>query len=129
MLCWMELTFEGWRKSGQRTSHRGLSIFYQAGGSGGTGPNLLCIHGLPTASWDWSRIWPSLSARFAQVLAPDMIGFGWSDKPLDYAYSIFDQADLHEALLRERGVTRFRILSHDYGVTVAQELLARHDER
>ena len=42
---------------------------------------------------------------------------------------IFDQADLHEALLRERGITRLHVLAHGYGVTVAQELLARHDER
>ncbi|MDB4976467.1 MAG: alpha/beta hydrolase [Myxococcaceae bacterium] len=90
---------------------------------------MLLVHGLPTASWDYARVWPSLSQRFAQVLAPDMIGFGWSDKPVDYPYSIADQADLHEALLRARGVTRYRMLAHDYGVTVAQELLARHDER
>ena len=58
-----------------------------------------------------------------------MIGFGWSDKPRHYRYSIFDQADLHEALMRAQGVKRYHILAHDYGDTVAQELLARHEER
>lgn len=90
---------------------------------------LLCIHGFPTASWDWHAVWPALCRDFAQVLAPDMIGFGWSAKPRRYRYSIFDQADLHEALLRSQGIGRCHVLAHDYGDTVAQELLARHDAR
>ena len=129
----MMQTFESWRDGGHRFMHRGHSIFWQAGGngggSGGEGPALLCIHGFPSASWDWAPMWPELCRRFARVLAPDMIGFGWSDKPRGYPYSIFDQADLHEALLRQEGVTRFHVLAHDYGVTVAQELLARQAER
>ena len=54
-----------------------------------------------------------------------MIGFGWSDKPRNYAYSIMDQADLHEGLLSDLGVRKALVLAHDYGDTVAQELLAR----
>jgi pimeloyl-ACP methyl ester carboxylesterase len=129
MLCAMAQTFRAWREGGQHFQHRGHAIFFQAGGAGGAGPTLLCIHGLPTASWDFARLWPQLTEHFARVLAPDMIGFGWSNKPAQYSYSIFDQADLHETLLREQGVTRFVLLAHDYGVTVAQELLARHEER
>ena len=58
-----------------------------------------------------------------------MIGFGYSDKPRDYSYSIGDQADLQEALLRSLEVRRYHILAHDIGDGVAQELLARHLER
>jgi pimeloyl-ACP methyl ester carboxylesterase len=58
-----------------------------------------------------------------------MIGFGYSDKPKDYAYSIHDQATLHENLLQALGINRVHILAHDYGDTVAQELLARYEER
>jgi len=121
-------TFEFWRAGGRQFSHRGHRIFWQSGGSGG-GEVLVCIHGFPTASWDWHALWPELCQHFARVIAPDMIGFGWSDKPRRYAYSIFDQADLHEGLLHAEGVTRYHILAHDYGVTVAQELLARYEER
>ncbi|MDB5986913.1 MAG: alpha/beta hydrolase [Nevskia sp.] len=122
-------TFTDWRETGQRFAYRGQPIFWQSGGDGGDGDVLLCIHGFPSASWDWHKIWPGLCARFARVIAADMIGFGWSAKPRNYPYSIFDQADLHEILLREQGVRRFHILAHDYGDTVAQELLARHQER
>lgn len=124
----MTPTFESWRAEGRRFSHRGHQIFWQAGGSG-AGDALLCIHGFPTASWDWHLVWNELCRQFGRVLAPDMIGFGWSDKPRAYGYSIFDQADLHESLLRAEGIGRCHILAHDYGVTVAQELLARHELR
>ena len=125
----MTTTFESWRASGRRFTHRGHSIFWQAGGSGEGERTLVCIHGFPTASWDWQALWPQLCRNFSRVIAPDMIGFGWSDKPRFYRYSIFDQADLHEVLLRAEGVSRYHILAHDYGDTVAQELLARHEER
>jgi pimeloyl-ACP methyl ester carboxylesterase len=42
---------------------------------------------------------------------------------------MFDQATIHEGLLRELGIDTVHLLAHDYGDTVAQELLARHDER
>src|SRR5262249_18061034 len=94
----------------------------------GEGPALLAIHGFPSASWDWHPMWAELVARF-RVLAPDMIGFGWSDKPRHHAYSIMDQATLHEGLLRGLGMERVHILAHDYGDTVAQELAARQEDR
>ncbi|MFC9434174.1 alpha/beta fold hydrolase [Nocardia sp. NPDC057030] len=120
--------FASWRANGRRFTHRGHQIFYRDGG-GGAGGTVVCIHGFPTASWDWHRVWPGLCGQFARVLAPDMIGFGWSAKPRNYLYSIADQADLHEDLLREQGIDRVHILAHDYGDTVAQELLARDAER
>lgn len=120
--------FASWRSNGQRFTHRGHQIFWRTGGTGSAG-TLLCLHGFPTASWDWHRIWPELCEQFAHVLAPDLIGFGWSAKPQRYDYTIADQADLCEQLLREQRVDRFHILAHDYGDTVAQELLARAEGR
>jgi pimeloyl-ACP methyl ester carboxylesterase len=95
---------------------------------GGEGPPLLLVHGFPTASWDWHRVWPALAARF-QLVALDMLGFGFSDKPRHHAYSIVEQADFQEALLERLGIARVHVLAHDYGDSVAQELLARHLER
>lgn len=90
-------------------------------------PWLLLIHGYPTSSWDWSGLWPSLKKRF-NLAALDMLGFGLSDKPRAIRYSIADQADLQEALLAQLGVGEAHLFVHDYGNTVAQELLARHNE-
>lgn len=90
-------------------------------------PWLLLIHGYPTSSWDWSFVWNDLAAHF-RLAAVDMLGFGLSEKPRDIDYSIFAQADIEEALLEQLGVSEAHILAHDYGDTVAQELLARHIE-
>ena len=73
-------------------------------------------------------MWSDLVQKY-HVLAADFLGFGFSDKPRNYPYSILDQADLLEALLKEKGIERVHIISHDYGDTVAQELLARFQER
>lgn len=121
----MSPRFETWRRSAAIYRHRGHAIAYRVAGEG---PTLLAIHGFPSASWDWAPIWDRLTARF-RVIAADMIGFGDSDKPADYAYSIVDQASLHEGLLRSLGVAETHVLAHDYGDSVAQELLARHEER
>ena len=65
-------------------------------------PVLLAIHGYPFNSWDWALIWPTLAERFT-VIAPDMIGMGFSAKPVAYEYSVADHADMHEALLAAPG--------------------------
>lgn len=110
-----------WKETGNTFVHKGHSIFYQEGGEGET---LLLLHGFPTASWDWAKMWPTLTASY-HVVAPDMLGFGYSDKPKDMQYSILDQAIMHEALCAHKGIERVHVLAHDYGDTVAQELLAR----
>ena len=119
----MEL--DAWQRDGRAFTYRGHEVFYR---DAGDGPALLCIHGFPSASWDWHKLWPELTARF-RVVAPDMLGFGLSAKPRDYAYSLRDQADLHEALLGALGIEAAHVLAHDYGDSVAQELLARQLER
>lgn len=121
--------FEAWREAGESWPHHGHSVFYRRHGRPGPRGTLLCLHGFPTASWDWHRLWDALCARFDCVIAPDFIGFGWSDKPPRHAYSVFDQATLCETLLLGLDASRVHILAHDFGDTVAQELLARHEDR
>ncbi len=119
---------EDWHRAGEYFPHRSHRIFFRRSRAPhADAPVLLLIHGFPTSSWDWSPIWQTLAAKF-HVVAPDLLGFGFSAKPVDHEYSILDQANLGEALLVRLGITEYHILSHDYGDTVAQELLARaHD--
>ena len=114
-----------WNKSGKIFQFRENSIFYRFRGKGEV---LVLLHGFPTASWDWHRVWPLLEGRF-KLLAPDFIGFGLSAKPVHYPYRIQDQADLVEQLLDHLKIRRCHLLAHDYGDSVAQELLARFQER
>lgn len=110
-----------WREAGQRFAFAGHEIFCREEGAG---EPLLLVHGYPTASWDWHAIWPALAQRY-RLLAPDLLGFGFSAKPRAHAYAVMEQADLVESLALARGITRAHLLAHDYGDTVAQELLAR----
>lgn len=115
-----------WRTRGQSFTFRGQSIRYWTAGQG---EPLLLLHGFPTASWDWHYLWGPLTQRF-RVIACDMLGFGDSAKPVDHAYSLIEQADLQQALLAHLQVDQpVHLLAHDYGGSVAQELLARHHEQ
>ncbi|ROH91965.1 alpha/beta hydrolase [Stagnimonas aquatica] len=116
---------EAWRAAGAHFDYRGQRIYYRDSGASAK-PALLLIHGFPSASWDWHGLWAPLAERF-RLIAPDMIGFGFSTKPRGWGYSIHDQADLHAALCARLGVSEVHVLAHDYGVSVAQELLARHE--
>ena len=118
------LDCEAWRASGDRLDTPDGAIFTK---TEGTGSALLFIHGFPTSSWDWAKIWPALTPHY-QCLTLDMIGFGFSAKPENFAYSFRAQADLFETFLAHRKVSEYAVVAHDYGDTVAQELLARHAE-
>lgn len=119
------MTLANWKNKGQYLDYKTHRIFNIDEGSGKV---LLLIHGFPTASWDWWQMWEQLSANY-RVVSLDMIGFGFSDKPRKYPYSIFDQADLIAHFLNSKRIKKVQILSHDYGDTVAQELLARYHDR
>lgn len=114
-----------WRQSGGFFEHVGFPIFYRKNGS--ADDVLLCLHGFPTSSFDYRKIWAELTERFT-VVAPDLIGYGFSAKPYDFEYTTFGQADVIVALLDHLGISRVHILAHDYGNTITQELLARDAE-
>ena len=114
-----------WQAQGHDFLWHGQLIRYWTAGEG---EPLLLIHGFPTASWDWHRLWQPLAQRY-RVIACDMLGFGYSAKPRGHAYSLLEQADVQQALLAQLAVDQpVHVLAHDYGDSVAQELLARHEE-
>lgn len=113
-----------WRRQGTFFLWRSRRIFVASAGAGST---MLLIHGYPTASYDWHRLWRPLASRF-RVLAPDLLGLGFSDKPSGHAYRIADHADMIEDLLSHTGLRQVHVVAHDLGVSVAQELLARQLE-
>ncbi|MEQ8353123.1 MAG: alpha/beta hydrolase [Leptospiraceae bacterium] len=113
-----------WKGKGQYFNYRDQNIFYV---DEGQGPALVLLHGFPTSSYDWSYVWHGFPQY--RKIAPDFIGFGYSDKPGKYHYSLIDQASLVEGLLEKLNIRDYHILAHDYGDTVAQELLARHEAR
>lgn len=121
---------ETWRDSGSSHVVRigGAAHRIQVLERGSASAALLLVHGFPTASFDWRRVIDAFAARW-RVLAPDLLGFGLSDKPRRFPYSVFAQADVVERLLAARGVESLDVVAHDLGDTVVQELLARELER
>jgi pimeloyl-ACP methyl ester carboxylesterase len=85
---------------------------------------VLVLHGFPTSSFDFA---PALAhvtkARRAVIF--DFPGYGLSDKPEAYGYSLFEQADAAVAVARAAGLSRAHVWAHDMGTSVATELLAR----
>lgn len=86
-------------------------------------PVLVLLHGFPGSSFDWRKVVDRLVTGW-RVVTFDFLGFGLSSKP-DQAYSVFEQADLVETLLADRGIDRAVLMAHDMGDTVAAELLMR----
>ena len=117
---------QDWIKAGEMRRLAGRRVFVRTAVTPGR-PPLLLIHGYPTASYDWIRVWPRLAEQNS-LYALDLLGFGLSEKPTDTDYPIALQADLCMALLEDLGVQEAHVLAHDYGDTVAQELLAREGE-
>ena len=87
---------------------------------------LLLLHGFPTSSFDFAEVWDALSKE-RPLASFDFLGFGLSDKPRDFGYSLFEQADVAARVVRELGWPRVHLLGHDMGTSVLTELLARRE--
>jgi len=91
----------------------------------GAGP-VLILHGYPVSSWSFADA-AELLARERRVVLFDLLGFGFSAKPADAAYSVFEHADVAIAVARTFGLSRVHIWAHDMGASVATELVARRE--
>lgn len=112
---------ESWRESGRWIRYRTHRLFVNTCGSG---PPVLVLHGFPTSSYDYTRLLPLLQDRYRFLLF-DYPGFGFSDKPRRYPYSLFDYADAAEAVAAYFGVREALLLAHDIGDSVTLELMRR----
>lgn len=87
---------------------------------------LVILHGYPTSSFDYFKVLPVLCKKY-RVIIHDHLGFGFSDKPLSYSYSLIDQATMALELWRKLKLKKVTLLAHDYGTSVATEIIARHN--
>ena len=113
-----------WLNEGRHVEVAGRRIFVYERGSGET---VLLLHGFPTSCYDWRGVIDVLSPGY-RCVALDFPGYGLSDKPVAYSYSLFQQTDAAEGLTRALGIAEAHIVSHDVGQTVHAELLARERE-
>ncbi len=113
---------DAWLAGGSRVPVGAHHLFQRVDGT--RGPWLTFFHGFPTSSYDQAGVVPVLAAA-RRVLSFDFLGFGDSDKPAGHDYRLVEQADFAEALWQRHGIEETGLVAHDYGVSVAQEILAR----
>ncbi len=112
-----------WRREGTFEDVLGRQLFVHRR-TGSESPLLIYLHGFPSSSFDWRRLFELPRAK-ESTLAFDFLGFGLSQKPRDHRYTLAWQADAAEELVRRAGSPPVFIVGHDMGTSVATELMAR----
>jgi pimeloyl-ACP methyl ester carboxylesterase len=119
-----------WRAEGDlvrlAVAGRPVTVFRRSAGPS-TGEVWTLLHGWPTSSWDWAAITPTIE-RSHRTLIPDLPGVGEAPKGDGIDFSIDALAETVVALWRHERVSATRLVAHDVGATVAQELVARELE-
>ncbi|MBT9329671.1 alpha/beta fold hydrolase [Paracidobacterium acidisoli] len=113
----------------QHATVRGHKIFYREAGSKSS-PTIVLLHGFPSSSHMFRDLIPQLADTF-HVIAPDYIGFGYSDAPdvSEFEYT-FDNlaAHIEELLFGALGLKKFSIYVQDYGAPVGFRIAANHPD-
>lgn len=91
-------------------------------------PVMCILHGYPTSTYDYWKALPLLAEKY-RVIMHDHLGFGLSDKPVDYNYQLMDQASIALKLWKQLGISKCHILAHDYGSSVATEIIHRYNNQ
>jgi haloalkane dehalogenase len=107
--------------------HDGLRMAYV---DEGTGPPVLLLHGEPTWSFLWRRLIPRLAASGRRAIAPDLIGFGRSDKPTDPSWYSYDRhVESVARLVDELDLRGLTIVVHDWGGPIGLRVAVENEER
>lgn len=118
-----------WRARGRDIEvHEGriFTVDLPAQGAAAHADPVLILHGFPVSSWTFAEAAERI-ARHRRVVLFDFLGFGFSAKPHDASFSVFEQADVAVAVAQALGLTRIHLWAHDMGTSVATELLARRE--
>src|SRR5262245_9817673 len=101
---------------------QGQRIFYREAGPADA-PAIVLLHGFPASSFMFRDLIPALADRY-HVIAPDHLGFGYSDAPPadEFDYTFDALAGLAAGLLDQLGVARYAIYVQDYGAPIGWRL-------
>ena len=95
----------------------------------GDGPPVLLLHGEPTSSYLWRHLIPPLVANGYRTIAPDLLGFGRSDKPPDIAWYSYDRHVASIAhLVDELGLSGITLVVHDWGGPIGLRFAVEHEK-
>ncbi|SRR6266487_3034182 len=97
----------------------------------GEGPAVLLIHGSGpgvTAYANWRLVIPALAEQF-HVIAPDMVGFGFTDRSGDVEYGVQTWADQAIGLMDSLGIEKASVVGNSFGGAIALRMAVQHPER
>ena len=101
--------------------------YYVAGPS--DGPPVVLVHGLGGQAEDWRNLAPFLRAAGYRVYTPDLFGYGRSEKPADFSYSIPDEAAAVVAFMDAMGLKQVDLGGWSMGGWIVQRIAADHPDR
>ena len=119
------MTVDGPLISSKYVQVDGLNIHYLAAGKG---EPVVLLHGWPTSSYLWRRIIRPL-AKTRQVIAPDLPGFGQSDRPADGPYTISYYSRVLDRFLQKLDIRQTAMVVHDLGGPVGLLWTIKNPER
>ena len=100
------------------TEVEGMRVHYQEAGDSNAPPMIL-IHGFASSNLVWSKVLLDLAGAGFRVIAPDLLGYGYSGKPRELDYTIGSQARLIVSLLKQLGIDRAHVVGSSYGGAIA----------
>jgi pimeloyl-ACP methyl ester carboxylesterase len=105
----------------------GANVHYQEAGEPGAPPMIL-IHGFAASNLVWSKVLLELADGGFRVIAPDLLGYGYSDKPRQLDYTIPRQAQMVVGLMQRLGIERAVLVGSSYGGAIAATIALDHPE-
>src|SRR5690606_27651158 len=106
----------------------GARIHFQEFGSAGD-PPIVLIHGYTASTFVWPTVAPMLADAGFHIIALDLLGFGFSEKPRWFDYSIDSQARMVSRFMDRIGIGRAVVVGSSYGGAVAATLALDYAER
>ena len=95
----------------------------------GDGPPVLLLHGEPTSSYLWRNVIPPVVAAGHRAVAPDLIGFGRSDKPSQVGWYSYDRHVASvEQLVDALGLRGITLVVHDWGGPIGLRFAVEHED-
>ena len=110
------------------TTVNGVRMHYQEAGDE-KAPAMILIHGFISSTLIWSEVFLPLAEAGFRVIAPDLPGYGYSDKPRDAEYTIESQVRAVVGLMDRLGIEKAALVGASYGGAIAAAIALDHPER
>lgn len=105
-----------------------VRVHYQEAGFASRPPVIL-IHGFTASTLVWSEVLMPIAEAGFRVIAPDLMGFGFSEKPRAGAYTIENHAEMIIGLMDNLGLERATLVGSSYGGAIAATCALSHADR